>query len=449
MEKKTVPIKTASAARPAAARPAGARPAARTVPAKSGTAARPISAKPGVKKTPARPMTQAQKRKLAKQKQQRKLMLLGAAAIVVIVLLLILLIPGGGEDNTVPAASATIGTPEPIATPTPGVTAEPWTELLPVITRGDPGIKQIAITIDDLNEVENLEGILTLCSQYGAKVTLFPIGEVVNRKPDLQAALKRAYDLGFEIENHSYDHVNLYSLTDEEMAMEVSKQNFAVNKALGLDYEMHFYRMKGGNGEYDLRSHMYLIQNGYKGVVDWSYSGTDASVSSIKKNVDNGYILLFHAKNDDYKKLKTLIPYFASEGYKMVTLNEMFGYEPNAVKALTGDPMSYPIPEPSEFTYNELNYMPIGNRHYTQMYAVQLLQNRLIELNYLDPSVTVDGDYGFISKQAVMLFQQLNGLTADGLPGAQTQSKLFSSSAVPNPGVAFTPTPAPTAAPAN
>lgn len=421
MEKKPVTVKTAAPAK--------------KVPVKKA----PVKA--AVKKAPAGRMSAARKKKQAKKKQQQKLFLLGAAALLVLIVLLVLLIPHGKDDSTVSPAST--ATPEPTAAPTPAVTAEPWTELLPVITQGDPGARQIAITIDDLNEVNNLNTIMDLCVQYGAKVTLFPIGEVVNRKADLQAALRRAYDLGFEIENHSYDHVNLYSLSAEEMAKQITKQNQAVNKALGLDYEMHFYRMKGGNGEYDLRSHMYLIENGYRGVVHWSYSGTDATVASNQKALDNGVIYLFHAKDSDLKKLQTLIPYFASQGYKMVTLNEMFGYEPNAVKALSGDAMSYPIPEPSEFTYNEDNYMLIGKKHYTQMYAVQLIQNRLIELNYLDPVVVVDGDYGYLTKQAVILFQQLNGLDADGLAGAQTQKKLFDASAVRNPGVAFTPTPAP------
>lgn len=421
MEKKPASVKTASPVKKAAQR--------------TGSVQKTVS------KAHVKHLTAAQKKKLAKKKQQKVLLFGAAAVLILIILLLCVLIPHGADDETKTVQST--ATPEPTAAPTPAVTAEPWTELLPVITQGDPATKQIAITIDDLNEVNNLNIIMDLCVQYGAKITLFPIGEVVNRKEDLRTALRRAYNLGFEIENHGYDHLNLYSLTDEEMAYQVTKQNQAVNRALGLEYEMHFYRMKGGNGEYDLRSHMYLIQNGYKGVVHWTYSGTDGSVAANQKALDNGAIFLFHAKDSDLKKLQQLIPYFAAQGYKMVTLNEMFGYEPNATKALNGDAMSYPIPTASEFTYNQDNYMLIGKKRYTQMYAVQLIQNRLIELNYLDPVVIVDGDYGYLTKQSIILFQQLNGLEADGLAGAQTQAKLFSDSAVANPGVAFTPTPAP------
>ncbi len=62
---------------------------------------------------------------------------------------------------------------------------------------------------------------------------------------------------------------------------------------------------------------------------------------------------------------------------------------------------------------------------------VRALQNRLLELGY-DPG-EIDGIYGAGTKTAVISFQKLNGLDADGLAGKETQKVLFSSSAVPAP----------------
>lgn len=362
----------------------------------------------------------------------------------VLIALFLLLLTGGEEDAPIaadPSPALETATPAPTAattaTPTPG----PWTELLPVISKVDTQEKKIAITIDDLNEVGNLNEIMDLAISYNAKLTLFPIGENVTKKADLRAALRRAYELGFEIENHTYSHVDLYSLTDREMAGQIIYQNRAVNEALGLDYEMHFLRMKGGNGEYDLRSHMYLIQNGYRGVVDWYWSGTSVSAASSAQALTNGAVYLFHCKDKDLEKLRMLIPYFAEQGYQMVTLNELVGIEMNAVKPLDEEAMDAPVPEPGEFIYNEENYVLIGKKHYTQMYAVQLIQRRLMELGYLDASAAVDGDYGSVTRAAVVLFQEQNGLTADGLAGAETQKKLFSEEALPNPTAAVTPSP--------
>lgn len=57
------------------------------------------------------------------------------------------------------------------------------------------------------------------------------------------------------------------------------------------------------------------------------------------------------------------------------------------------------------------------------------LQARLIELGYLAPGSN-DGDYGSGTEAAVLAFQQMNGLKADGIAGKDTQTRLFSDDAV-------------------
>lgn len=415
---------------------------------KTPDAARPVNR--SSRKAPVSRSAAAQRARAAalkkKKQQQNMLLILGIAAAAVLILILCLVIGCSGSSKSVrsePGKTNTVVssvTPEP--TPLPDKV-----KLLPVITQGPTDRKQIVITIDDLNEVDNLNEVIELCRSYGAKLTLFPIGSVIMNKVDLQVLLKKAHDLGYEIENHTFSHKNLYSLTAEEMAEEIYRQNMAVNMALGVEYEMHFLRMPGGNGEKDARSHQYLNQLGtYKGVANWGYSGSDASVSHIKKALQNGQIYLFHAKADDLKKLREFIPYVYSQGYEIVTLNEMFGYEENRVSPLKGDAMSYPVPEPVPFYYTELEYVSLGERQYKQMYAIQLLQNRLISLGYLPPDVKVDGDYGFLTKAAVELFQQENGLTADGFAGKKTQAVLFSDSAKKNTRPAVSPSPTPESA---
>ena len=70
---------------------------------------------------------------------------------------------------------------------------------------------------------------------------------------------------------------------------------------------------------------------------------------------------------------------------------------------------------------------------------VTKLQQRLKELQYY--SGEVDGQYGPGTQEAVILFQTQHGLTADGIAGEDTRSRLYASSAQ-----IFVPTPTPTAA---
>ena len=60
---------------------------------------------------------------------------------------------------------------------------------------------------------------------------------------------------------------------------------------------------------------------------------------------------------------------------------------------------------------------------------VRRVQERLSQLGYLSSSF-VSGTYDEQTQQAVRQFQQANGLTADGVAGSSTQSRLYASSAI-------------------
>lgn len=59
--------------------------------------------------------------------------------------------------------------------------------------------------------------------------------------------------------------------------------------------------------------------------------------------------------------------------------------------------------------------------------GVHRLQQRLFDLDYFNYKPTAN--YGSMTRSAVMLFQEYNGLPADGIAGEQTISVLFSASA--------------------
>ena len=61
--------------------------------------------------------------------------------------------------------------------------------------------------------------------------------------------------------------------------------------------------------------------------------------------------------------------------------------------------------------------------------AVKNLQSRLYTLGYY--TAEIDGQYGAVTKDAVLTFQRINGLDADGIVGAETRNVLFSSEAKP------------------
>lgn len=385
------------------------------------------------------------------RKRNRIGMIVALALLLEVILLIVLLSRGcssrrGTPDltsqQTAPVATETpvpTDTPEPTEAPTPVPTPAPTAQsfavdgYLPVYRNVKTTEKVIAITIDDLAQPSNLNKICQLAMDYNAKLTLFPVGQMLENEKIRNTVRRAYYELGFEIENHTYGHDKLYMMSDAEMAESIFRQQQLVNETLGVDYQMHFLRCPGGNGEADPRTHKYLDQLGYRGILSWSYSGSNTSIKNIKQHLKPGSIFLFHTKDKDLARLKEFIPYAVSEGYRLVTLNELLGFEENQTTPLTTDPLSVPVPSPEPYVYN--NYVRIGPK--MKMYAIQALQRRLVELKYMPADSAIDGDYGSATLAGVQAFQKVAGLEVSDYAEIEMQALLFSDVAPVNPNPVF------------
>lgn len=385
------------------------------------------------------------------RKRNRIGMIVALALLLEVILLIVLLSRGcssrrGTPDltsqQTAPVATETpvpTDTPEPTEAPTPVPTPAPTAQsfavdgYLPVYRNVKTTEKVIAITIDDLAQPSNLNKICQLAMDYNAKLTLFPVGQMLENEKIRNTVRRAYYELGFEIENHTYGHDKLYMMSDAEMAESIFKQQQLVNETLGVNYQTHFLRCPGGNGEADPRTHRYLDQLGYRGILSWSYSGSNTSIKNIKQHLKPGSIFLFHTKDKDLARLKEFIPYAVSEGYRLVTLNELLGFEENQTTPLTTDPLSVPVPSPEPYVYN--NYVRIGPK--MKMYAIQSLQRRLVELKYMPADSAIDGDYGSATLAGVQAFQKVAGFEISDYAEIEMQALLFSDAAPINPNPVF------------
>ena len=283
---------------------------------------------------------------------------------------------------------------------------------LPVCYRCDTSRKVVAFTIDDCNQAHNLSAIIGLFQSYGGKATIFPIGENV---AFLGEELRSAYRSGFEIENHTWSHSGLYYEDDEGLAHQIWSQNRAVSEALGMDYQMHFLRPRGGDNRYDQRTHAYIRQLGYYGIAYWERVGVLAPTKIDASAVRSGDIMLFHTTNDDVKELKELVPKLANLGFSFVTLNELYGLPENETAPLTDG-------AEVECIHPWLRFDQVFRREdYT--HDVYMIQERLTELGFLTGAY--NGYYGAKTESAVMAFQKSAGLTADGVTGPATWQALF------------------------
>ena len=376
----------------------------------------------------------------ARQRARRKKQLLiggGAlAALLVIALAVTLLQKNNPADRAVsvrspsktttetaaatdePAEATATPRPTPTPAPTPSPTPEPLSGralnrptptaegFMPVFNKADTDEKIIAITVDDCFQADNLRQIVEKAIEVGGKLTIVPIGKNAIKKEQSEI-LKYAWENGFELENHTFTHSGLFNISDDEMAEEIYKQQMALSYVLGVEYQPHFLRPRGGDARGDQRMQMYAKQLGYYGIAHWSVSGS-SNDNKIAKNLKPGAIFLFHTTNTDLDKLLRFIPWAVEKGYQLVTLNEMFGYPENETGELKIPIEEHTIPAPEPY---EMVYVPLKKTTYS--WESYLFQQKLIELGYL--SGEPDGVYGEACEEAVKAYQKDHDLEQTGV----------------------------------
>ena len=287
---------------------------------------------------------------------------------------------------------------------------------LPVFFRAKTEERKIAVTLDDCDRTENLRRIVRIFDQYGAGLTLFPIGNALSYPGAAEIIRQCVLEKGFEIENHTMSHARIFRASETEMAREIWAQGQKVNSILGVNYRQHFFRLMGGDGITDLRTHNYLIQLGFRGVMQWSCCGTDADMEEIRREVSPGAIYLFHTVDGDIGKLEEFVPWVISQGYQLLTLNGLLGMEPNETAAYHPEPM----PAPRAYTEDHRTC-----RMGDYSWNICRIQAGLMAMNLL----TIDGDepsgfYGELTEAAVRKFQETHGLPVTGEADADTQKAI-------------------------
>lgn len=193
--------------------------------------------------------------------------------------------------------------------------------------------KVIALTFDDGPNTTTTNEVLDVLEKYGIKASFFLIGN--NIDDESAKAVKRAYDMGCEIGNHSRSHSYMDKLTAEEIAEEVTYVNEKVIEITGE--APTFFRppyIAVNNTMFETIDMPFIA--GY-GANDWEDRVTaDRRALMVLRQAKNGAIILLHDAKGNSKTveaLDTIIPELQAQGYEFVTISEVFrecGAEPKA-----------------------------------------------------------------------------------------------------------------------
>ena len=137
------------------------------------------------------------------------------------------------------------------------------------------------LTFDD-GPNYNTEKILDILKENNIKATFFLVGGMIENCP---STVKRIYDEGHTLANHTYSHTYSYS-TKEDFLEEISKTDSLISEAIGEEYKSYFIRVPGGSMGKTVAKDA-IKENGYKSI-NWTALFGDAERGG---RVDSKYIL--------------------------------------------------------------------------------------------------------------------------------------------------------------
>lgn len=183
--------------------------------------------------------------------------------------------------------------------------------------------KLIALTFDDGPNSNTMLDLLVILEQYNVKATFFLIGKMVSSNA---VAVKRLYQAGHEIGNHSYSHIDLAKLSEDEILAEIENCQIAVESVTGVRPALFRPPFLSTSDSMDKLMDL-PYASGY-GIGDGTI-GTGAADRAYKalSQAHDGAILLMHCFTgceETLLALHTIIPELRSQGYEFVTVSELF-----------------------------------------------------------------------------------------------------------------------------
>ena len=193
--------------------------------------------------------------------------------------------------------------------------------IAPIPARAD-GDKLIALTFDDGPSSQNTARLLDGLRVRGAHCTFFLVGQMAERSPEI---VKRAWEDGHEIASHTYDHPQMTKLTDAQIKQQLQTTDAILDRAIGQDFD---YMLRPPYGDYNQRTLkasntpcFFWSMDTY----DWKTNNADSVYREFIKQARDGSIALLHDTHaSSVTAALRAIDTLQAQGYKFVTLSEMF-----------------------------------------------------------------------------------------------------------------------------
>ncbi len=191
--------------------------------------------------------------------------------------------------------------------------------------------KTVALTFDDGPNNTTTCEVLDVLEKYGVIGSFFLIGE--NITGETAKTVRRAFEMGCEINNHSKTHRDMTKLSAEEIKGEFEYTDEKVFEITGRHTK--FFRPPYISVNDAMISAIEVPFIAGAGTEDWKDEvSAERRAGDILRQAADGVIILLHDKKGNSKTVKALdmiIPELKERGFGFVTVSELFrrkGIEP-------------------------------------------------------------------------------------------------------------------------
>lgn len=187
----------------------------------------------------------------------------------------------------------------------------------------DTDKRELALTFNCAWDDTGFDELMSLLSEENIKCTFFFVGSFCEEYPEV---VKRIYEEGHEIGNHSMAHNDPVKQEYSDIVSDISLCNDALFSLTGEKCRLY----RAPSGSYDNKTVEAAESLGMTAVqwdvdsVDWKNPTAEKIISRITENVQNGSIVLFHlGKENTVGALPEIIKILRNEGYSFTTVGDM------------------------------------------------------------------------------------------------------------------------------
>ncbi len=179
---------------------------------------------------------------------------------------------------------------------------------------------KIAITFDDGPSSQCTGRLLDGLKERGIKATFFLIGKNAKENPDL---VRRLDAEGHLIGNHTYNHVEITRLSDEEAKKELMDTDEVISQITGKHVE--YMRPPFGQWQDNLEKELNVMPVMWSiDPLDWTTKNVDEIVNKVVTQAkENDIILLHDCYDSSVDAALRIVDILRKKGFEFVTADEL------------------------------------------------------------------------------------------------------------------------------